>query len=152
MDKAQAHCGFICSPLHQTRVEPDTVLVFGDGTHITHLIHAICFRYKRPVSTSFEGFGESCVKGGLLSFITGMPQVVIPGMGDRAFAGISENEIAMGLPAALLPRVMADLFKTGGAMNIGQPVKTLLPNGLTESITPGFQYLRTIVDGKKESD
>jgi hypothetical protein len=35
-----------------------------------------------------------------------------------------------------------NLFKSGGDMNIGQPVKTLLPMGLDESITPGFTNLK----------
>ena len=102
-----------------------------------------------PVVSAFEGFGESCVKGGLLPFITGRPQVVIPGMGDRVFAGIGDNEVGIGLPGAILPRVMAQLFKTGGRQNMGQPVKTLLPMGLTESITPGFQFLKEKIEQDK---
>jgi len=141
-EKAAQYRGLVSSPLHNTLVEPDTVLIFGDGSHLTHIVHALCYDYKSPVVSAFEGFGESCLKGGLLPFITGRPQVVIPGMGDRVFAGIGDNEVGIGLPGAILPRVMAQLFKTGGRQNMGQPVKTLLPMGLTESITPGFQFLK----------
>lgn len=147
--KAAQYCGLVCSPLHKTLVEPDTVLIFGDGTHLTHLIHALCYDYQAPVMSAFEGFGESCMKGGLLPFVTGRPQIVIPGMGDRAFAGIGDHEIGIGLPATLTPLVMDRLFKTGGRQNVGQPVKTLLPMGLTESITPGFQFLKEKVDQGK---
>ena len=60
-------------------------------------------RYKHVPNSSFEGFGESCFKGGLLPFATGKPQIVIPGAGDRSFAGISENELGVrNTPAALL--------------------------------------------------
>lgn len=150
-EKASQYHGLVASPLPETVVEPHTVLIFGDGSHLTHIIHAVCYEYKGPVMSAFEGFGESCVKGGLLPFLTGRPHVVIPGMGDRAFAGIGDAEIGIGLPAALLPTVLDRLFLTGGAMNMGQPAKNLLPMGLTESITPGFQYLREVVDrGKKE--
>ncbi|MBW1819910.1 MAG: DUF169 domain-containing protein, partial [Deltaproteobacteria bacterium] len=141
-EKAAQYNGLVSSPLHHTPVEPDTVLVFGDGAHVTHIVHALCYDYKAPVMSAFEGFGESCMKGGLLPFITGRPQVVIPGMGDRAFAGIGDSEIGIGLPGNMLPLVMAQLFKSGGRQNIGQPVKTLLPMGLTEAITPGFQFLK----------
>lgn len=147
--KAREYLGFICSPLPQSIVEPDTVMVYGDGSHIMHIIHALCFNYKLPVISSFEGFGETCAKGGLVPFINGRPQVVIPGMGDRAFAGIADNEIAIGFPAGLLDEVLGNMFKTGGEMNIGLPLKSLLPMGLSESITPGFGYLRKVVDDKK---
>jgi uncharacterized protein (DUF169 family) len=147
--KAAQYRGVVCSPLHTTMVEPDTVLIFGDGSHVTHIIHALCYDYKTPVMSAFEGFGESCMKGGLLPFLTGRPHVVIPGMGDRVFAGISDTEIGIGLPGAMLPLVTEQLFKTGGRQNMGQPVKTLLPMGLTESITPGFQFLKEKVGQNK---
>jgi uncharacterized protein (DUF169 family) len=143
------YIGFVCSPLTTTLLEPDTILIYGDGTHITHIIHALTFDYTYPVTSSFEGFGESCVKGGLIPFITGRPQVVIPGMGDRSFAGIHDHEIGIGFPASLLTTVTENLFKSGGHQNMGQPVKTLLPMGLNESITPGFTFLRSTLDEKK---
>lgn len=146
--KAKQYRGFISSPLNTTIVEPDTILVFGTGAHIMHIIHAICYDYTTPVMSPFEGFGETCVKGGMVPFITGQPQVVIPGMGDRAFAGISDTEIAIGFPALMVKQILQDLFKTGGDMNIGQPVKSFIASGITESITPGFQYLRDVVDRK----
>ena len=70
-------------------------------------------------------------------------------MGDRAFAGITPDEIAVGLPASMLPVVLENLFKTGGPMNIGIPFKPMLPTNLTENITPGFAYLQGVVDQKK---
>jgi hypothetical protein len=74
---------------------------------------------------------------------------VIPGMGDRAFSGTSEHEIALGIPATSLSNLTEYLFKSGGNQNMGLPLKPLLAMGLTDSITPGFQYLREIVDSKK---
>ncbi|MDI6741763.1 MAG: hypothetical protein QMD11_03400 [Smithella sp.] len=40
-------------------------------------------------------------------------------------------------------------FKTGGVMNIGMPFKPMLPTNLTESITPGFAWLKPAIDNKK---
>jgi uncharacterized protein (DUF169 family) len=147
--KTKGRIGLVCSPVHTAVLEPDTVLVFGNGIHITHIIQALCYDYIFPVFSAFEGFGESCLKGGLLPYITGRPQVVIPGMGDRAFAAITPDEIGVGMPAALLPGVLENLFKTGGAMNIGMPFKTMMPTGLTENITPGFAWLKQVVENKK---
>ena len=148
LKKMKEYMGFVCSPLHKALLAPDTVLVFGDGTHINHMIQALCYDYTMPVMSAFEGFGETCFKGGLAPFVTGRPQVVIPGMGDRAFAGISPEEIAVGLPASQLSVVVENLFKSGGDMNIGQPVKTLLAMGLNESITPGFAFLKSKISAK----
>ncbi|ABW65988.1 DUF169 domain-containing protein [Desulfosudis oleivorans] len=146
--RAKARIGLVASPLHQALMVPDTVLVFGNGVHITHIIQALCYDYKAPIMSVFEGFGESCMMGGMIPFLTGQPQIVIPGMGDRAFAGITPDEIGIGIPAAKFPVVLEDLFKTGGPMNIGMPFKTMIPTNLTEDITPGFAYLKKIVDEK----
>jgi uncharacterized protein (DUF169 family) len=149
LKKVKERIGFVCSPLSKAVLEPDSILVFGDGTHVTHLVHALCYDYKFPVMSTFEGFGETCAKGGMVPFLTGRPQVVIPGMGDRAFTGVQDHELAVGIPATLLPEVMDNLFKTGGRLNMGQPIKPILATGLTESITPGFAFLQKKVDEKK---
>ncbi len=148
LKKAKERIGFVCSPLSKALLEPDTILIFGDGVHVTHLIHALTYEYKTPVLSSFEGFGETCAKGGMVPFVTGRPQVVIPGMGDRVFTGVQDHELAVGIPAKLLPVVTENLFKSGGRLNMGQPVKPMLAMELTESITPGFAFLRKKVDEK----
>jgi uncharacterized protein (DUF169 family) len=148
--RMKQYIGFICSPLTKTIVAPDSVLIYGDGGHVSHMIQALCYDYTEPVSSRFEGFGESCFKGGLWPFISGRPQVVIPGMGDRAFSGTSEHEIAVGIPATKLSTLTEHLFQSGGRQNMGLPLKPLLAMGLTDSITPGFRYMREIVDSKKD--
>ncbi len=145
---AREYIGLVCSPITETLIEPDSVIVYGDGGHITHIIHALCYNSGIPLTSSFDGFGESCVKGGLIPFITGKPQVIIPGMGDRKFSGTTENEIAIGFPGSMLNTVVDCLFKSGGSMNLGQPEKVMLPTGLTESVTPGFAFLRKELDKK----
>ncbi len=142
------YMGLVCSPLTETIVEPDSILVYGDGGHITHMIHAFCYNSGIPLTSSFDGFTESCVKGGLLPFIAGKPQVVLPGMGDRSFCSLTENEIAIGFPGSMASMVVEGLFRSGGAMNMNQPQKTLLPTGITESVTPGFIFLRNRLDEK----
>ena len=140
-EKEPEYMGFICSPLTDTQFIPDSVLVYCDGLQLTHLIQALSYEHQYTPNSSFEGFGESCSKGGLVPFLTQRPQIVIPGTGDRSFAGISENELAIGLPADLLFYVMNNLFKTGGRMNIGFPQRTMIATDLNEKLTPGFKYL-----------
>lgn len=143
------YCGFITSPLPKTPVVPDTILVYGNGVDITHIIHALSYDYETITHSFFEGFGESCVKGGLLPFLNGTPQVVIPGAGDRAFSGIGDHEIGIGFPAEMLFKIMKYLFKTGGGM-IGRSMKTMLPMHLDENITPGFKFLHDRISSKEK--
>jgi len=143
------YVGFICSPLTGTAFIPDSVLIYCDGVQITHIIQALSYEHKYVPTSSFEGFEESCIKGGLIPFVTQKPQVVIPGSGDRAFAAISEHEIGIGMPAILIFYVTENLFKTGGFMNIGFPLKTMLAMDLDEELTPGFKYLWDKIDQNK---
>ncbi len=147
--KMRSFRGLVSSPLREALITPHTVLVYADGVQVTHMIHALCFESGRPVNSFFEGFEESCVKGGLLPFLLDSPQVVIPGMGDRSFAAIGEGELAVGMPSNLVFTVLENLFKTGGAMNFGYPARVILPTDITEAITPGFQFLRERMEGKK---
>lgn len=139
----EGYIGLACSPLFKTKFIPDSVLIYGDGVQITHIVHSLsyeCLDGYVPES-SFWGYGESCDKGGLIPYLTGVPQIVLPGSGGRAFASIQPNELAIGIPAEKIFYVNENLFKSGGFLNLGFPAKRVLPD-LGEEITPGFQYLK----------
>jgi hypothetical protein len=146
IDNPGQYIGFVCSPLQKTPFIPDTILVYCDSVQLTHIIHALSYENKHDPISSFDGFGESCLKGALIPFITQRAQVVIPGAGDRIFAGISESEVGIGFPAFLLIYVMEYLFKTGKRMNMGFPLRSVIAMDLNERITPGFKYLRKKMD------
>lgn len=143
------YCGFVCAPVTEISWLPDTILIYGNGLQITHVIQALSYEHKHVPTSKFEGFEESCVKGGLLPFLTQRPEVVIPGAGDRSFGAVSDDEIAVGLPANLMFYIMENLFKTGGIMNIGYPMKQIIPMNLTERLTPGFKFLWDKMFGNK---
>lgn len=146
------HKGFVCAPLPDSPLVPDSVLIYGTAENITHIIHALAYDGENIPTSSFVGYWESCVKGALMPFVTGKPQVVIPGTGDRMLSGTYDYEIAIGLPANLVFNVVENLFATGGAMNMGQPVRTVFAQSLTEDITPGFRFMREkIEESKKKS-
>lgn len=146
---ALGYRGVIASPLPETRVIPDTVLIFGNGAQITHIIHALSFEHKKKyaIRTAFEGFGESCGKS-FTAFITRKPQIIIPGMGDRAFGGIQDHEIGIAIPGAYIFYVLRMLFKTGGKQGLGFPIRAMIPMNVTENLTPGFKYMREVIDKK----
>jgi uncharacterized protein (DUF169 family) len=139
--RSTKYIGFVCSSLLKTESIPDAILIFCDGLQFTHIVQALSYEHKYVPRSSFEGFEESCVKGGLIPFLTQKPHVVIAGAGDRSFANISEHELGIGLPAKLLFYVMENLFKTGGIMNLGFPQRNMLAMDLNEELTPGFKFL-----------
>ncbi len=146
LNKIDGYHGLVCSSLNETVFEPDSILVYCDAVQLTHIIQALCYEYKHVPTSSFDGFAESCIKGGLIPFATGMPQVVIPGSGDRSLAGTWDSELAIGIPGFLVFYVLENLFKTGGIMNIGYPMRSLMPTDLDENITPGFKFLSEKMD------
>ena len=151
---ALGYRGVVASPLPETLVVPDTVLTYGDGRQLTYLIHALTYEHKSKyaIRSSFEGFGESCAKGGFMPFITRKPQIVIPGAGDRSFAGIQDHELAIGMPAKYVFYVLENLFKVGGGQGLKLPLRQIIPLNLNENLTPGFKYMREVIDKKLKQE
>jgi len=146
-----AYRGVIVSPLMETPVIPDAILVYTDGPKLTNIINALNYEHKRKyrVQSTFEGFGESCGKGGLMPFITRRAQIVLPGTGDRSFGGIQDHELAIGMPGEFIFYILENLFQTGAGQGLKFPLRTLIPK-LDESLTPGFVYMREVIDKKLE--
>jgi len=144
-----AYRGVIVSPLQETPIIPDSILIYCDGVKLTYIINALSYEHKRKyrIQSTFEGFGESCSKGGLMPFITRKAQIVIPGTGDRSFAGIQDHELGIGMPADFIFYVLENLFQTGAGQGLRFPLRQVLPR-LNENITPGFKYMREVIDKK----
>jgi len=121
------YCGFICSPLPKTFVVPDAIFIYCNGSQFTHIVHALSYEYKHVPESSFDGFGEVCFKGCLVPFLTQKPQVVIPGLQERAISCTQDHEIGIGIPGHLLFYILKYLFKTGRGSNVGFPGRALTP-------------------------
>ncbi|MHA1466884.1 MAG: DUF169 domain-containing protein [Promethearchaeota archaeon] len=145
--------GVMVAPLHETPFIPDSIIVYGNGLQMTYIIHALSYEGKKKyeVTSDFIGFGESCGKGAFYPVIFNKPQFVLPGTGDRGFCLIDDHEMAMGLPAKHLFYVLTNLYKTGEGQGLKLPLRKILPR-LNESITPGFRYMREVIDKAKEKE
>jgi uncharacterized protein (DUF169 family) len=150
-EKMKGYTGFVVSPLHDAKLIPDTVTIYGHSQNMMHLIHAMVYDGKDFPSSDFTGFGESCQKGGFVPWITGVPQIIVPGSGDHTVAATHETEIAMGMPAELVFKVDQNLFLTGGRLNPGQPAKTMMVMNANENMTPGWPYLRARFEEHKKN-
>ncbi|TFG16079.1 MAG: hypothetical protein EU531_07665 [Promethearchaeota archaeon] len=140
--KIKDHVGFIVSPLTRTIIRPDVVLIYGDPAQITHIIQSLSYEGKYLVNSAFIGFGESCLKGVLLPFISKKPEVVLPGTGDRTIALTKEEEMAIGIPAEIMAYVNENLFKSGQSFNMREPSRFFvgsIPKGFGP---PAWNFLR----------
>jgi len=145
-----AYRGVIVAPLYDTPVIPDAVAIFCDGPQLTAVIHALSYEHKRKyrIQSTFEGFGETCSKGGMIPFIMGKAQIIIPGMGDRSFGGIQNHELGIGMPGEFIFYVLENLYQTGAGQGLKFPLRTLIPK-LDETLTPGFKFMRQVIDEKQ---
>jgi uncharacterized protein (DUF169 family) len=145
--------GVIVAPLDETPVIPDAIMVYCDGLKLTYMIHALNYEHKRKyrIQSQFEGFGETCGKGGLMPFITRKAQIVIPGTGGRGFAAIQNWEVGMGMPAPFIFYMLENLFQTGGGQGLKFPLRQVLPR-LDTNLTPGFRYMKSVIDKKWETE
>ncbi|TXT62611.1 MAG: hypothetical protein BAJALOKI1v1_890006 [Promethearchaeota archaeon] len=147
--KVKDHVGFIASPLTRTIVEPDVVLTYGDPSQMMHIIHALSYEGKYLVKSAFIGFGESCLKGVLMPFLSNTAEIVLPGTGDRTLALTKEEEMAIGMPAQMISYVNDTLFKSGGVFNMGEPTRFFvgsLPKGFGP---PAWNFLKRKVKKKE---
>ena len=92
--------GVVISPLTRTRIVPDVILVYGNPAQIMRLIQGAMYKEGTKVKSEMAGVTGSCISGISRTFITDEYQVVIPGNGDRVFAGTYDNEMLFTIPAA----------------------------------------------------
>lgn len=151
-NKIKDHKGFVVSPLHKTYDNPDIVLIYGDPAQITHIIHSLTYEGKHLVESPFIGYGESCIKGVLLPYVTGEPQVVLPGTGDRTLSLTKEEEMAIGVPAELIFYINENMFKSGGVFNMRQPTRFFLGNLPKGFGPPAWNFLKKQLRKKEKEN
>ena len=57
------------------------------------------------------------------------------------------NELGIGMPASFIFYVLENLFQTGAGQGLKFPLRQVLPK-LNENLTPGFRYMREVIDKK----
>lgn len=140
--------GIMTAPLLDTPFIPDTVIIYGSPVHIGYLIAALSYERKKKyeINTAFVGFGE-CTKGTIMPHMTQKPHIMLPGNGDRSYGGIQDYELGIGMPAKHAVYALENLFKAGKVQGMGLPLRQEFPN-VDERITPGYIYMREVIDRK----
>ncbi len=142
LKKAMEHVGFLVAPLTSTPFIPDSIIFYGNPGQVSHIVQALSYEGKHVITSIFNGFGESCCKGALKPFLTGTPEVILPGVGDKYVSGTQDDEMAVSIPGTLLSDLKENLFKTGGeALEQGYPYKKIR-KPLDHTWLPGWDYLK----------
>ncbi len=115
----------VVSPLTRTQVEPQVIMVYGDPAQVMRLVQATSRWEGRRVAGSFGGLGGSCNEGLVLTHLEEQPRVVLPGNGDRVFAGTQDHEMAFAFPARWSDRIIEGLEATA-ARGVRYPIPTNL--------------------------
>ncbi|MGB9616757.1 MAG: DUF169 domain-containing protein [Desulfomonilaceae bacterium] len=120
LEKENQH-GILLGPLQKAEYEPDTVCLYGNPAQIMRLIQAWTFHSGLRVDGHFGGKVE-CTEYLLAPFMTGMPRIAIPGMGDRIFSMTQDEEMVFALPGAALEHLVIGLRNAGRKIGARYPI------------------------------
>jgi uncharacterized protein (DUF169 family) len=115
----------VYSPLEKTRVEPDVILIYVNPAQMMRLIHGATYHSGKAVEGSFSGRAGSCTEGVIAAYLDQRSKVVVPGNGDRVWAGCQDHEMAMAIPASHLEDLVEGLQKSH-ERGIRYPIPTFL--------------------------
>jgi len=115
----------VYTPLEWAKVEPDVVLFYVNPAQLMRLIHGATQRSGQALESTFSGRAASCTEGILAAYLDSSPKVVVPGNGDRVWAGCQDHEMIMAMPASKLPEVVEGLEKTYQS-GVRYPIPTYL--------------------------
>ena len=124
--------GLVISPLARTKVIPHVVLIYCLPAQAMRLIQGYLYCEGGALEFAAAGRMGSCHEGVVKTFLTGKPQLVIPGNGDRIWGGAQDSEILFTCPHDKLEILVEGLEKTHAA-GLRYPIPTYM------NYSPGFQ-------------
>jgi uncharacterized protein (DUF169 family) len=111
----------VLAPLERASFQPDTVLIYGNPAQIMRLTQAWSYMSGERVAGHFGGKVE-CDEYLIAPFKTQSARVIIPGNGERIFAGTQDDEVTFAFPAKFLAELGKALKEAGKAMGARYPV------------------------------
>lgn len=127
--KPREYVGMVFSPLEWTRVVPDVVMVHCNPAQIMRLIHAWIYKEGKMLNTSQGAILATC-QGIISPLLTGQPQALMPGVGDRVAGGLQDDEVIFSFPAAQTERIMDGLKVRPNSIRYPVPISSLRVPGL----------------------
>jgi uncharacterized protein (DUF169 family) len=124
--------GLVISPLTRTKVEPDVVLIHCLPAQAMRLVQGYLFNEGGVLTSSSAGRTGSCHEGVIKTHLTGLPQLVLLGNGDRIWGGAHDSEVMFSIPRSKLETVVRGLESTHQA-GLRFPIPQYM------NFSPGFQ-------------
>ncbi len=115
------------SPLDRCEFTPDVILAYGNPAQILTFIHAGNFRKGKGVSSLSTGrFGCASWLAGVI--LSGECTYLIPGPGERVFAGTQDHEVSFAMPINALDDFLDGLeyVRKKGAYRYPVPTLSIL--------------------------
>lgn len=107
--------GFVVGPLEGLEVEPDLIIIYGNGAQMMRLINGAVYATGERLTFGAIGDIGICGDGIAEAYNTQKPQLVVACYGERRFGHTSDDEIAMVIPFRHLEKVVEGLEKTHNA-------------------------------------
>lgn len=103
------------APLEATPFVPEIVLLVTTPLAMLKLAQAALFDLGGRHTANFAGIQSVCSDATAQTLLSGQVNFSLGCDGSRKFSGIEEHEMVMGIPAELLPRLVAALGVVTGA-------------------------------------
>lgn len=111
----------VMAPLEKAPFEPDTVVIYGNPGQMMRLVQAWSYFNGERVKGEFGGKVE-CDEYLIAPFKMQTARLVIPGNGERIFAGTQDDEVAFAFPARKIVELSRGLREVGRAIGARYPV------------------------------
>jgi uncharacterized protein (DUF169 family) len=115
----------VVAPLGSVKFYPDLILIYGNPAQMMLLMNGLQFKDYERFQFFFIGEG-ACADSIAQCYTTGKPALAIPCMGERAFGAVTDDEMVMALPPAMMKKAVEGL-QSLKARGISYPVKYLGP-------------------------
>jgi uncharacterized protein (DUF169 family) len=106
------YAGIVFSPLEKSRIEPQLVMIFCNAAQLMRLVHGATHQTSISLKSVFSGKFGSCTEGVLQVLKTKESKVVLPGNGDRVWAMVQDDELALVTPVECLDSLIQGLEAT----------------------------------------
>jgi len=112
--------GFLAAPLGRIPVDPDVICVYGNAAQIHQFVVGWVFMTGDTVTSSTIGRAP-CSEVYIAPYLTGKPQMTLPGNGERVFCSTQDYEVTLGIPAEHIEMILVGI-EAAQASGIRYPV------------------------------
>lgn len=116
----------VLAPLAAGKFDPDVILIYANPAQMMLLMNGLQFKDYQRFQFFFIGEG-SCADGLAQCYTSGQPALAIPCLGEREFGTVTDDELVMALPPAMMAKAVEGL-QALEARRIGFPIKYLGPS------------------------